>query len=52
MKRNIIRVLAGLGCLLIVTLFVITVYYINEVLVARQGTQTLVAAALKRYGHS
>ena len=49
-KRNIIRVLLGLVCFLIVAFLVTTIYYINEVRNARRDTQTLYTSALERYG--
>ncbi|PIU49633.1 MAG: hypothetical protein COS92_05655 [Desulfobacterales bacterium CG07_land_8_20_14_0_80_52_14] len=49
-KRTLVWAFFIFVCLLLVTLFVVTIYYVNKVRVARCDTQALVAAALKRYG--
>jgi membrane peptidoglycan carboxypeptidase len=49
-KHAIVRALGGLACLLLVAFFIVTIYYVNEVRVARRDCHALVAAALKRYG--
>lgn len=49
-KRVIMWAFIGSGCLLLIAVFVVAIYYTNEVRVARRDTQVLVASALKRYG--
>jgi membrane peptidoglycan carboxypeptidase len=49
-KHKIIRIVLGFLCLLIVIFLVTTVYYINEVRIARRDTKALFASALQRYG--
>ena len=48
--RAFVQAFLGSGCLLLVLLFVITAYYLNEVRVARRDTQALVTAAVRSYG--
>jgi membrane peptidoglycan carboxypeptidase len=49
-KHKIIRIVLGFLCLLIVFIGAMTIYYINEVRIARKDTRALFASALKQYG--
>lgn len=49
-KHKIIKILSGFLCLLIVFILVTSIYYINEVRIARRDTRALFTSALNRYG--
>ena len=49
-NRAFVRALLGSACLLLAFLFVVTIFYANEVRVARNDTQALFDAAIERYG--
>jgi membrane peptidoglycan carboxypeptidase len=49
-KRSIIRPFCVLSCLLLFLIFIATIYYLNDVRIARRDTNTLVATALARSG--
>lgn len=50
MKFSIKQTLVGLTCLLLFTSFLVIVYYVNEVRLARYETQALFESAIGRYG--
>lgn len=49
-KHKIIRIVLGFFCFILVFLGATTIYYINEVRIARKDTKALFASALKHYG--
>lgn len=49
-KHAFVRAFLGTTCLLIVLLFIVTLFYLNEVRIARRDTQTLFESAIERYG--
>lgn len=49
-KRPFVRAFLGSACLLIVLLFVVALFYVNEVRVARRDTQALFDSALQLHG--
>jgi membrane carboxypeptidase/penicillin-binding protein PbpC len=49
-KQAFVRILLGAACLLLVVILVVTLYYLNEIRVARNDTRSLFAAALNHHG--